>query len=1012
MYRSFNDISKGLAGYPLSTEVSMRFTFVLFLAIVGSSLLTILLEKSGVENGVTMMEEAVMDSELDSMLVRIDQLSKTASSLFLQAKNDVEMQAKYAVDNMNATYGNTRYASGTNSYVNYPLVSDSTSNMVYPPGAIQGDFNSQVGAYGYDSYFYSGWWRKGSYTYSSRALSAANTEYLMSSRVLENSWVPLLASNPNYGEVYMGFENSLMRKLPWYDLSSYQVLSEAACTADTSVSQGYPCMYYECQTNKAYQHGYEPVCRTWYIMAKANQTGAIFSPPYLGASKGLAMITVAKAVRVNETSSFIGAIGIDIYIDTLSDSVLAATVLETGYTYLIDSDLNVIMHPDASSSSVQTICELEFDSCSSANAQAYDTHIAAAIDVGDIGQWRFLKDDSTAWWVTYAPVNGTSYFMLMTVPEAEVDEIAEAIRTTGNTAINTVIGLAVALGLIMLFLGQRLSQRISQKIAGPVEEFNGILAGINNHQMEAINVDLSVNEFAQISKLQSRILSLYLAVRFSTNSYYNQDFNQALQYLEEVENMFKDMHQKAAIGVVLNNKGEILRGDANKNKTHRDKEVSRDAYSGAARVIQQAIGNAESQLVLNEKKIEAVDERRKKKGIEPGSIQDRPYSDVERPLRRRALKLLSTLASRQNNLCVCLKDAGRPEDALEAAAQAYTNYERADDLLGMIRVAGNKGLIWTEMNSLAQADACFQEAYRMAHSKFSHEPSEESCNAFQYACMNVGVYKLALVEQHKDDNAKQSALEFFYYAITVSNRVQKDVLNTCVRNIHKIFSVFYDGEKSDLAAVRIAAMFPNIIKSKSKVAFLVDVSPSMNGHDRIQKAVNVLTNIVDTKMVTGDYIHLDIFARAHDKIIAPMTLNSENKPVVLDAIYALQYRCTSGATFFFKSLLELGKDMCVPYNLNKEKTKSANLTVLALTDGEDNEYKTSPQQVKQFYSDYGITLIVVTIAVSPRTTEYLQSSLMEKPELLLCAQDDPSSLFEAMTAGFEMASGNVTMESL
>ena len=138
---------------------------------------------------------------------------------------------------------------------------------------------------------------------------------------MDNVLVPLLAGNPNYGEAYIGFENSLYRKVPFYDVSSYHADRESECL-DTSDTQGYPCMYYECQkTPKQYQHGYEPVCRTWYILAKADQSQAVFSPPYIGASKGLAMITVAKAVRVNTTNTMIGVVGIDLYISDLKTSI-------------------------------------------------------------------------------------------------------------------------------------------------------------------------------------------------------------------------------------------------------------------------------------------------------------------------------------------------------------------------------------------------------------------------------------------------------------------------------------------------------------------------------------------------------------------------------------------------------------------------------------------------------------------------------------------------------------------
>lgn len=1022
MYRSFNEaISKVSSGYSLSTEVSIRFSLVLFIAVLFSAVLTGVLERNGVDNSVEILETQIMESELKSMMVRVDQLRLTAGSLFGQAKLDATMVADYAYDNMNGTAGNTRFDTGVNDYGNYPMATGSYTNTrsLSPPGSYTGSFayNSITQSKALANYYYSGWWRKQSYTFASRSLAASGTEHLMASRTMDNAFVPLLAGNPNYGEAYMGFENSFYRKVPYYDVSSYHATDEDDCLNDGS-TQGYPCMYYQCQkTPKAYQHGYEPVCRTWYILAKADQSQAIFSPPYLGASKGLAMITVAKAVRVNETNTMIGVVGIDLYIDDLSKSVLAAKVLKTGYSYLIDKNLNIIMHPDATSSSLQRACDVEFSSCDSTEARAYDNHLNDVITKQKRGQWRFDKGNDEYWWIAYGPVNETDYMMIMTVPEAEVEEMMNKVAVKGEEAVTLVIALSIVLGLLFLFIGIWAAMRIAGKIAGPVKNFNSIMTDINNDHMDAINVDLAANEFSQINKLQSRILSLYLAVRFSTNAYYKEDFQEALKYLEEIENMFNSMKQKAAVGVVYNNKGEILRSHANQARGKaevRQGDANYQNYLEAFRAIDLALANVNAQLIQNENKIASLNKKREKKHIQPGTPQDQPYREVEGRLQRRALKLLSTLGSRQSNKSLALKDAGDHEEALTMAQEAYNNYEKSDDLLGMIKVLGNKGLIFLDMSATPNAENCFLQAYNMANNKFTNEPSEETCTAFQFACMNMGIFRVHVMEKEKkvEDSVKHEALQYFYYAITVSNRVDKQVLRTCVHNIHKIFRAFLVGEMRDLAMRQLESMFPNILVGKSKVAFLVDVSPSMNGYERIIKAVDVLKDIVTNKMGSGDFFSMDIFSNVHQIVVEPCTLSSGNLSVILDSIHALQYRCTSGSTHFYRSLLEMGKTIVGMHRGSNEATKAANFTVLALTDGEDNEYRTTPQEVKNFYAAAGITLIVVTIAVSPRMEDDLRRTLLQKDTLLLTAQDDPTSLFKAMSKGFEMASGAATMESL
>ncbi len=1000
-------LTKGVS-FSLTTEVSLRFAFVLIVAIVGSSTLCIQLESAGVERGVEMLEEFVLENELQSMHTRIVQLSRSASSLFLQAKSDAELMAEYAVNNMNGTLANARYSSGLNSYVSYKIVAPDVSSMLYPPGSVSEGVNSDIGETLYSNNFYSGWFAKGAYTYLTKTMTD-DWQYADGTAILDNAFVPLLAANPNYAEVYIGTETGVMRKLPWYDVSSYQYSDK--CQNDSSISQGYACMYYNCtaRTNQ-FQHGYDPTCRTWYGMAKADPTSAILSPPYVGASRGLTMITAAKAVRVNDTTSFIGATGIDIYIDTLSDSVLAAKVLEEGYTYLIDSDLSVVMHPDSSSSSVQKICELEFASCTSDDATTYDSTLQTFIDGAEIGQWKYYKEGDP-WWMTYAPVNGTDYFIVMTVSEEKINETAEQIKIVGDSAVTGVIIVSVLLGAAGLCFGVWFSCIISKKISAPVEGFNQVLDNITHDQMDDINLDMSASEFKQINKLQSRILSLFLAVKFSTNAYYQNDFSKALHYLNEVEHMFQTMKQKAAVGVVLNNKGEILRSYAKTQKSKGGKEKFHDALEASLA----AVDNAKQQAAENDNKILVLDQKRARQGIREGTPEGEKYRSVENKLRRKQLALGSVIASRLNNYAVCLKDAGQLEEALEASYESFSAFERADDLLGLIKSLGNRGLIYLELENRAQSEQVFMEAYRMAHSKFTNEPDHDSCSAFQYSCMNLGTYYKSLIEaKWYDGEPKSDALQYYYYAITVSNHVNKDVLGDCVRNIYSIYDKHFDGELSHAAKAHLTAMFPTILAEAvpAKVAFLVDVSPSMNAYQRINKAVTVLTDIFANKLRNGDFFALDTFARAHNKIILPTTIDSNNRAVIADSIYALQYACNTGCTHFFKALKEYAISLKELAG-SKENCQGSKYTVLALTDGEDNEYRTTMGEVKGLYKDLGITLIVVTLAVGQSTQNALRRDLLEKDEFLLTAQDDASSLFQAMSAGFEMAAGgHVTMESL
>merc|ERR1711991_750238 len=92
------------------------------------------------------------------------------------------------------------------------------------------------------------------------------------------------------------------------------------------------------------------------------------------------------------------------------------------------------------------------------------------------------------------------------------------------------------------------------------------------------------------------------------------------------------------------------------------------------------------------------------------------------------------------------------------------------------------------------------------------------------------------------DSLKE-ALKIYYFALTVSNKMRKDNLATCLESIKKIYKNFEGGEKS---SHRLDGLFSTHIASKDKskgnhkISFLVDISGSMNVRNRIDQAADTL----------------------------------------------------------------------------------------------------------------------------------------------------------------------------
>lgn len=1022
--------SCGCTARSLSTEVELRFGMVLLLACILAGVLTTVLERSAVDLTVTLMGDATKSSEIASIGVRVQGLAKTASSLFMQAAADAEYQAENAKNILDGNKAPGAYGTGSNPTTPYISYDYTGSN---PPASVQSGTADKWGLTYYDNFYTSGWYNRGNPNLGSE-------DFMPVANYLDNAFIPLYMGNPNYAEIYMGFENDgvdgMMKKFPWYsafDGTSFDSTGEClrrkdGSSSDSPYTDGYACMKYDCVTGFNNATGlpeytdnnnqvtnvnpgteaefrYTPTCRGWYQKAKAfkDAPGAIFSNPYRGASKGRAMITVAKAV-VTATDSFIGAIGIDIYIQTLADSVLNAKILNDGYTYMIDANMNLVMHKDIPDmSKMYTVSEVEFGS--TPDTGFIDALSDSIANLGSVTKIDFVKDGQD-WYGIWEPITGTDYTMVMVVPYADINASADAILIDGEVALSHLIGWVIGIGIMSFILSLMAARYISAKISNPVESFNQVIQDINDKNFDdEDNETMDETEFSQINRLQSKILSLYLAVKFSTNAYYKSNFRDALKYLDEVEKLFADMHQMHALGVVHNNKGEILRAGVKEiTGTDTPRRVAA-LYEESLKSFRLSVANARFLLRSAEEKLDE----------DTDDMAEKRAAAAER------IAYAKRLGDRLSNMAICFKSAKRYEEALETLEESSQVLSSADDVNGIVRVMGNRGLVFMDLANFREADRIFQEAYQVSFNAFQTDPNETTVQAFQLSCVNVGQHLKTMIEENlippeKKQQAINDALKHLYFALTVSNRIKKDILARSVRNVAEIYKKFFSDEVGEEAFDKLEQMFPNVLKAsglnhkKPKISVLVDVSPSMNANKRIYSATETLQNIIDTKLTSSDYISLDCFASRHDQVVQMTKLTPEARSIVNDAVYALNFRCTAGVTHFYKALKEVGE------NIIMSKKNSEQALVFALTDGEDNEYNTRQSTVRKLFKENNITLMIITIGIQKNGSTYRKLlELVESQEFLIAANgDDRSAIDEAMKTGFDFVQqhGSVVMETL
>ncbi|CAM9092924.1 unnamed protein product, partial [Ectocarpus fasciculatus] len=593
------------------------------------------------------------------------------------------------------------------------------------------------------------------------------------------------------------------------------------------------------------------------------------------------------------------------------------------------------------------------------------------------------------WYATYAPVSGTDYFMLMVVPEEEILEPATVIESYAASSITILTVVIIIVGVVALAAGTYVAVRLAKKIAEPVEIFNKVLSDIaGNNLTDTDHGETTLtSDYREINALHGKIKNLFMAVKFSTEAYFSQDYVTALAYLDEVESMFEAIQQKRALGVINNNRGNILRNHT--EDVHH--------FKHALEALQAAVENIRLFVAHGE---EALANIRDKNGAEAEALAE----DAALQL----IQLKSVLANRLSNYGDCLRAAGKFEEALEALTESHEMFASVDDLSGMINTLGNKGLVFMDLSDHVNAERIFLEANQMACDGFQALRNEKNIKAVQYSHMNLGLhfYKVSTSGARIDMRALEMALNQFYTTLTVSDRIQKVVQTTCLLTLEEIFSKYYSGEVGEMALQKLYSLYPSLQSRHGTINFVIDVSPSMSG-PRIRSCEETLLDIVRNQMHCGDGLSITTFATDITNLVPFCRLNKTNVPDVLDTIKVLPSMTMHGRTHFYKTLLSVGNSL-----MSQDLPQR---WVVALTDGEDNEGGHSRRsQAKDFYVQNDIKLIIIAVGLggNARTLETLRA-LATEPSYFIVAGSDSHQITEALKYGFEIAqSGNVVMESL
>ncbi|MFY0663613.1 MAG: methyl-accepting chemotaxis protein [Natronospirillum sp.] len=176
---------------------------------------------------------------------------------------------------------------------------------------------------------------------------------------------------------------------------------------------------------------YDPRVRPWYQQSSSGNR-SVLTPPYVDASSGGYVITFATPVRGR------GVLGADLSLGVVVDTVLAASLGNRGYTFMVAGDGQILAHPDE---------RFATDNISALNNSLTPQRINTLRDNNELVSLRMDGADSL---VSFTAVPGSDWSLGFVLDQAAVNAPVRTMLI--GTLINTVIILAIYFAVALTLL--------------------------------------------------------------------------------------------------------------------------------------------------------------------------------------------------------------------------------------------------------------------------------------------------------------------------------------------------------------------------------------------------------------------------------------------------------------------------------------------------------------------------------------------------------------------------------
>ena len=205
--------------------------------------------------------------------------------------------------------------------------------------------------------------------------------------------------------------------------------------------------------NLAKREGYTPSKRGWYKQAVAERK-TIWSDPYVGASSGRLMVTVASPVYA-ENRKLLGVVGFDVLLKNIKEDVLAIDTGFGGYSLLVSNDGKALATPDIEKGEKRWDAQYETDNLLKTENTGWNNVVSDMVK-GKNGMGEY-DDKNGVSYLAYAPVGALNASVGLVVSE-------ESVVSPAFDILKWIAGIAALISVFALLVGTSLGNSISRPI--------------------------------------------------------------------------------------------------------------------------------------------------------------------------------------------------------------------------------------------------------------------------------------------------------------------------------------------------------------------------------------------------------------------------------------------------------------------------------------------------------------------------------------------------------------------